>query len=361
MNTTSQCVQVQSGTSLTARIAARAGQWVLATVTARSAMTYPAGWTLLHESAALNSENSDQRMAMLCRKATADGAASFAVHQASAARIYINLIAFADEDVAGFAYCPGSELAQNAEAASFTCARPSPARLVWGCSAPTWRNSPTTTWQCDGLGAAISLEPAAQARQANFLDTGSAASRTFIPDAPSTSAILFCVEILQPRRRWLVRSNGTLYKPEKNGLTRLSETELTAALFLAQGSEAPPADAALPALPSPEVLCWQEAGAPPPLTVVLSGVPAPQTLTAEVDMTDETILGIAALAAEFTGDVTVTYTAGGTAHGPVSLAEFLQLDPAELFKTIGEARKLGLALQLPPGAVVKNVKITYQN
>ena len=361
MNTTSQCVQAQSGTSLTAGIAARAGQWVLATVTTRSATTYPAGWTLLHESTALSSDNSSQRMAMLCQKAAADGTVTFTVNQASAARIYINLIVFADEDVAGFAYCPGSELAQNVEAASFTCARPSPVRLVWGCSAPSWKTSPTTTWQCGGLGAAVCLEPAAQARQANFIDTGSGASRTFTPDVSGTAAIIFCVEILQPRRRWLVRSEGTLYKPEKNDLTRLSATELTAALFLAQGSEDPPANAALPALPSPEVLCWQEAGAPPALTVVLSGVPEPQTLTAEVDMTDETILDIAALAGEFTGDVTVTYTADGTAHGPVPLAEFLQLDPQELFKTIGETRKLALVVQLPPGVAVKNVKITYQN
>ena len=361
MNTTSQCVQTQSGTSLSAGIGAKAGQWVLATVTTRSATTYPAGWTLLHESAALSSDNSSQRMAMLCKKAATDGTVTFAVSQGSAARIYINLIAFADEDVAGFAYCAGSELAQNNTAASFTCTRPSAARLVWGCSAPTWSTNPNANWQCDGLGAAICLPVADQARQANFIDTSPGASRTFTPCVSGTAAIIFCVEILQPRRRWLVRSGGTLYKPENGGLTKLSETELSAALFLARGSEAPPANAALPALPSPEVLCWQESGAPPALTVVLSGVPAPQTLTAEVDMTDETILGIAALAAEFTGEVSLTYTAGGTSYGPVPLAEFLQLDPGELFKTIGTARKLGLALRLDPGTAVKNVKITYQN
>ena len=75
MNVTSQCVQTQSGTSLTAELAVQAGQWVLATVTTRSATAYPDGWTLVHESAALNSSNTNQRMAMLCRKVDADGTA----------------------------------------------------------------------------------------------------------------------------------------------------------------------------------------------------------------------------------------------------------------------------------------------
>ena len=65
MNVTSQCVQTQSGTSLTAELAVQAGQWVLATVTTRSATAYPDGWTLVHESAALNSSNTNQRMEIL--------------------------------------------------------------------------------------------------------------------------------------------------------------------------------------------------------------------------------------------------------------------------------------------------------
>ena len=176
MNVTSQCVQTQSGTSLTAEIAVQAGQWVLATVTTRSATAYPDGWTLVHESAALNSSNTNQRMAMLCRKADADGTVRCTLTQSSAARIYLNLIAFAGDDVAGFAYCEGSELLQNSEASSFTRPRPAAARLVWGCSAPTWLTSPRKTWTCGDL-TAISLPYADQARQANFIDTD-AADRT---------------------------------------------------------------------------------------------------------------------------------------------------------------------------------------
>ena len=136
MNVTSQCVQTQSGTSLTAEIAVQAGQWVLATVTTRSATAYPDGWTLVHESAALNSSNSNQRMAMLCRKADADGTARCTVTQSSAARIYLNLIAFAGDDVAGFAYCEGSELLQNSQASSFTRPR------AWCGGARPRRGSP---------------------------------------------------------------------------------------------------------------------------------------------------------------------------------------------------------------------------
>ena len=226
MNVTSQCVQTQSGTSLTAELAVQAGQWVLATVTTRSATAYPDGWTLVHESAALNSSNTNQRMAMLCRKADADGTVRCTVTQSSAARIYLNLIAFEDDDIAGFAYCEDSEMLQNSQYSSFTRPRPAAARLVWGCSAPTWLTSPRKTWACGDL-TAISLPYADQARQANFIDTDAADTRTFVPDTDATAAIIFCVEILEPtvayRERWLVRSGGTLYKPGDAALTPLAD------------------------------------------------------------------------------------------------------------------------------------------
>ena len=233
---------------------------------------------------------------------------------------------------------------------------------MWGCSAPTWLTSPRKTWACGDL-TAISLPYADQARQANFIDTGEADTRTFVPDTDATAAIIFCVEILEPtvayRERWLVRSGRTLYKPGDAALTPLADAALTGALFLEQGSEQPPDPAALAALPSPEVLYWKEGGAPPTLRLTVHGLPAPQTLTAEVDMRDAA--GLAGVLAEFAGDVQITYTADGTPHGPMPLAEFAALDPATLWESIAATRKMPIRLQLAGGAVLKKLKFTYES
>ena len=117
--------------------------------------------------------------------------------------------------------------------------------------------------------------------------------------------------------------------------------------------------AALAALPSPEVLYWKEGGAPPTLRLTVHGLPAPQTLTAEVDMRDAA--GLAGMLAEFAGDVQITYTADGTPHGPMPVAEFAALDPATLWESIAATRKMPIRLQLAGGAVLKKLKFTYES
>lgn len=177
------------GTSLEGSINASAGDWILATVTTRSATTYPAGWTVLRQSTVLNSDGSNQRMAFLCKQASADGAEYINVTQSSSGRIYLNLLVFSD--IQGFAYHDGTEVYSNTEASSIEVLRPSYDALVWGCTANMWSSG---NWTCDSLPTycmAISAP-----RQANFVDKdASAIKRKFM--CPSASRyIIDCVEIL---------------------------------------------------------------------------------------------------------------------------------------------------------------------
>ncbi|MBD8952965.1 MAG: hypothetical protein EGR85_10590 [Subdoligranulum sp.] len=55
------------------------------------------------------------------------------------------------------------------------------------------------------------------------------------------------------------------------------------------------------------------------------------------------------------------YTADGTPHGPMPLAEFAALDPAALWESIAATRKMPIRLQLAGGAVLKKLKFTYES
>ena len=191
-----RCCETTGGTSLTGRIEANSGDWILATVTTRSATTLPEGWTVLRESTVLNADASNQRMFFLCKQMESKGSAECKIEQSESARIYINLIRFSD--IQGFAYHEGTEVySDTAKTTSIEVQRPRYGKLVWGCSSHVWAGStPYGAWQCGNL-TPICLNEKFPARQANFIDENpSEAERVFVPMA-ETYYIIDCVEILQ--------------------------------------------------------------------------------------------------------------------------------------------------------------------
>lgn len=178
-----------TGTALTGDIYANPGDWILVTVTTRSAATFPEGWTVLRESTVLNSNASNQRMAFLCKQVTEEGQVDITITQAESARIYINLLAFSD--IQGFAYHEGTEVyGDTTQVNSFTVTRPAYDTIVWGCSSVYWSGS--DEWICDGL------KVYANTRQANFVDADSTvAHRTFVSGTANTFHIIDCVEVLK--------------------------------------------------------------------------------------------------------------------------------------------------------------------
>lgn len=195
---TSACSQNTGGTSLTGTVDVTSGDWILATVTTRSATTLPSDWTVLRESTVLTDEGLKQRMFFLCKQATEDGTESITIEQEESARIYLNLIVA--HGATGFAYHEGTEAYYDAgTATSITLTRPNKKLLVWGCTSPYWSSSsPYGTWSCDDLSAICLDQSTTQPRQANFIDRDSTvSSRTFANGLESdVYYIIDCVEVL---------------------------------------------------------------------------------------------------------------------------------------------------------------------
>ena len=194
----SACFETKAGTELSGTIDADTGDWILATVTTRSATNLPSDWTVLKESTVLNADASNQRMFFLCKQATADGTESITITQTDSARIYINLIVA--KGATGFKYHTGTEVySDTVKSASIWVGRPNCKLLVWGCTSNLWGNTaPYGTWTCSGL-SAICLDPSTtQPRQANFVDRGiNVSSRTFnYVNDEGSFYIIDCVEVM---------------------------------------------------------------------------------------------------------------------------------------------------------------------
>lgn len=192
---TASCYEA-TGTSLAGTITVVAGDWILATVSARSAMTYPDGWTLLHETQPLSADNSNQRMAFLCRQADADETITMTMMQEESARLYMNLIAVSN--IGGFAYHGGEEYVNNNVSNGHSVEKPADKTVIWGCTANFWDTATVhAQWSCDEISAnAISLGTDTQARQANFYDNDGGTTRNFVAGTADTAAIIDYVEVL---------------------------------------------------------------------------------------------------------------------------------------------------------------------
>lgn len=188
------CTETTGGTTLTGSIYAKAGDFVFCTLTTRSDTTLPDGWTVLAVSKILTSTT--QRMSLLYKQVESDGMVDFVAQQASSARIYINLIAFSG--IAGFRYS-GGEFFYNSDSSDlFTVERPVCKTVLWAMTTPLWSVvSPYPQWTCSEItSSVIALPTTTQGRQANFIDSDSGVSRTFVPGVTATSGIIMCVQVI---------------------------------------------------------------------------------------------------------------------------------------------------------------------
>jgi len=173
-----------SNTTLSLSVSAFEGDWILATVTTRSATTYPSDWALLHESHDLGSGGVNQRMAMLCKQATRTGVVSISVSQASSERIYLNLIAFTG--INGFSYTSGTEEYSLTAINSITRNKSTNSRVVWCHTATTWKQDGSYHWTCSADLERVDMLSSSQSRQSNFIDDLPQGSRVFYVAAGET-------------------------------------------------------------------------------------------------------------------------------------------------------------------------------
>ena len=155
----------------------------------RSAATYPDGWTLLHESDYVSQSGTNQKMAFLCKEATAAGEVGCTVNQAASGRIYMNLIAVSN--CQGFKYRSGSEEAYNTAATSFAVIKPDYQYVIWGCTGIVFTSG---KWACSQISASV-IGLSSYARQCNFWDDGVSGARTFVSET-DTAAVIDYVEVI---------------------------------------------------------------------------------------------------------------------------------------------------------------------
>jgi hypothetical protein len=117
-------------------------------------------------------------------------------------------------------------------------------------------------------------------------------------DATGTAFVLSTdlPALLDPyNRRYLITdADKSLYTVVDGALSKLTETELTAAVFETHGIQEIPNGSLLLTLTDPTVLYWHDSlNSFPPFTASYTGLPKPQVIYSEnIDMTDASIIGI---------------------------------------------------------------------
>ena len=130
-----------------------------------------------------------------------------------------------------------------------------------------------------------------------------------IPNGSATSTTIYFYgsePVPAYDRKYIIRSNSTLYTVADGALVPLSDTEVSASLFRDYGVDEPPDGSLLAGLTDPEVLYWHDSTDDlPTLSLTVTGVPpVPQVVVTDAqDMSDSTILGIESVTVTASEDV----------------------------------------------------------
>lgn len=144
-------------------------------------------------------------------------------------------------------------------------------------------------------------------------------------------------------------------------LVKLKEPQLNALLFKTKGFAKMPDWDLIKELDTPSILSWSESRAFP-LNAVITGTPPKQYVECTANLSDETVLGIKALNAEYSGTVTEQHSFDGENFSEeISLSEFLTSDTQEIFNSLTERRKITFRFWLEGDATLTTFVMTYRN
>lgn len=180
------------------------------------------------------------------------------------------------------------------------------------------------------------------------------------------------IDLLVPFKLLIRDGGGTLYTVEErmvnekagkteNALSPLEERELSAMLFKTKGFSKFPEWKLIKELDTPSVLSWSDSRAFP-LTALITGTPPKQYIDCRADLSDGTVLGIKALNADYTGEVTVQYSYDDeifTEETP--LADFLTSDLDSLYAGLLESRTITFRFWLSGDATLTTFIMNYRN
>lgn len=172
------CNDVDSATTLDTTITCEVGDLILAQIIVRSALTLPTGWTLLRTIPAVET-STNQTLSFAYKRATSTSE-TLTVTQASAGRIYTNLVRLSN--AVSISYIQSCEKT-NTGAVSISSTKPVTANMViWGASSTLWSsNSPYGNWSSSPSTLDYYSLPQAsrQPRLGTFVDSSGAGERTF--------------------------------------------------------------------------------------------------------------------------------------------------------------------------------------
>lgn len=192
---------IVSGTSISGTVNAKAGDYVLATVSARSALTIPDSMTYLYKGNVFASNSVNQAMSFAYQKIAEDGTYTYTFKQATAGCMYLSLIVLSDID--GLSYSGKYHIEVKSKTPVSVPEKSDGDMLVWGCSSSLWLTSDTSnskSWitNPDDLTYIGGASNSGQSRQANFIDFGTGAvNRTFLPYENSGDDLVFVVDAVE--------------------------------------------------------------------------------------------------------------------------------------------------------------------
>ena len=172
------CNDVDSAATLDTTITCEVGDLILAQIIVRSALTLPTGWTLLRTIPAIET-STNQTLSFAYKKATSTSE-TLTVTQATAARIYTNLVRLSN--ATSISYIQSCEKT-GTDITSISSTKPvTPNMVIWGASSLTWNNpSPYGDWTYSPstLDYYSSPQASRQPRLGTFIDSSGAGERTF--------------------------------------------------------------------------------------------------------------------------------------------------------------------------------------
>ena len=172
------CNDVDSATTLDTTITCEVGDLILAQIIVRSALTLPTDWTLLRTIPAVET-STNQTLSFAYKKATSTSE-TLTVTQASAARIYTNLVRLSN--AVSVSYIQSCEKT-GTNITSISSTKPvTPNMVIWGASSILWNSSsPYGDWSSSPSTLDYYSLPQAskQPRLGTFVDSSGAGERTF--------------------------------------------------------------------------------------------------------------------------------------------------------------------------------------
>ena len=183
------CNDVESATTLDTTITCEVGDLILAQIIVRSALTLPTGWTLLRTIPAVETAT-NQTLSFAYKRATSTSE-TLTVTQATAGRIYTNLVRLSD--AVSISYIQSCEKTGTGIKSISSTKPVTPNMVIWGASSSTWQSSsPYGDWTYTPSTLDYYSLPQAsrQPRLGTFIDSSGTGKRTFTTTVDSSDSIM---------------------------------------------------------------------------------------------------------------------------------------------------------------------------